>query len=85
MEECEICGKKKMGNFPIVSAKQCECYVQYADRYMKYHRSRLGSGDKPQDYVKWASIQERAMWRDILRDRNRKRLEHWIIKLEVTE
>ena len=85
MEECKICGKKDMGKFPIKSAKQCECYVQYADRYMKYHHQCLLQGSTPQDYVKWARLEERRTWSDILRDRNRKQLELWIIKLEESE
>lgn len=85
MKQCEICGKEDMGKFPIENAKQCECFVQYADRYMKYHRIQLSCGNVPQGYISWARNQEKRAWSDVLHDRNRKKMEHWIIALNEEE
>ena len=85
MEQCEICGKEIMGKYPIESAKQCECFVKYADKYMRYHKRQLSYGNTPLRYVKWAQGEERRAWSDLLCVGNYKDKQHWVIKVEVTE
>ena len=85
MEQCEMCNKE-IGEKEIVkSAKQCDCFVKYADRYMRHHHQSLMMGVTPMSWEKYAARETRSEWSLLYRHDNRKHVQHWIIKVEVAE